>query len=211
MITLRRHEERRYRRRDEQEGWFTFWARAAADHPGLGFGILAFLNEERLPAGASVAPHPACDLEILTFVREGAVAHDDSLGHSGIIHAGEFHRMTATREVRHTEVSASRTGAAHVFQLGLRSSGGGRLRAAEQKRFSTAERRGVWCLVAAPDARRGSLALGADALVYSTLLDLGQHVVHELFDGRSAWLHLVQGEVTLGDLVLTTGDGAGVT
>ena len=81
----------------------------------------------------------------------------------------------------------------------------------EQKRFSAADRRGALCVVASPDARRGSLRVHQDALLYSAMLSPGKHVVHELGQGRCAWLHLVEGEVTLGDVVLSTGDGAGVT
>ena len=81
----------------------------------------------------------------------------------------------------------------------------------EQKRFSTAERRGELCVVASRDARRGSLRLDQDAVLYSAMLEPGRHVVHELAQSRRAWLHIVQGDATLGDLVLTTGDGVGVT
>ena len=87
--------------------------------------------------------------------------------------------------------------------------GGGLEPGYEQKRFSAAERRAGLCVVASPDARRGSLRIHQDALIYSAMLDPGQHVVHELSPGRRAWLHLVQGEAVLGDIVLTTGDGAG--
>ena len=133
------------------------------------------------------------------------------MGRSGVIQAGEFQRMTAGRGLRHSETNASRTEWAHVFQIWLRPSEAGLEPGHEQKRFSAAERRGGLCVVASPDARRGSLRIHQDALVYSAMLDPGQHVIHELSQGRSAWLHLVQGEVTLGDIVLTTGDGAGVT
>jgi len=81
----------------------------------------------------------------------------------------------------------------------------------EQKFFSVAERRGVLCIVASPDGRKGSLRVHQDALIYSSILDVRQHLVHELPQGRIAWLHVVRGEATLGDLVLTTGDGVGVT
>ncbi len=210
MITVVRDEERQHHGRGKQQGWLTFPTGEGASSPG-GFGCLELLNEDRLSPGAGIPHQPQYEAEILTFVREGAVAYDDSLGHSGVIHAGEFHRMTATRAVRHTGVNASRTECAHVFQLWVRPSPVRTEPAHEQKRFSTAERRGGLRLVAAPDGRRGSLRVQADALLYSALLDLGQHVVHELPLRRNAWLHLVQGEVTLGDLVLTAGDGAGVT
>jgi redox-sensitive bicupin YhaK (pirin superfamily) len=119
--------------------------------------------------------------------------------------------MTAGRGLRHRERNASRTAWAHVFQIWLRPSQAEIEPSHEQKRFSVAERRGVLRVVASPDARRGSLRVHQDALTFSALLDPGQHVVHELSPGRSAWLHLVQGEATLADVVLATGDGAGLT
>jgi hypothetical protein len=119
--------------------------------------------------------------------------------------------MTAGNGLRHSETNASRTDWAHVFQIGLRPWEAGIDSSHEQKRFSAAQRRGGLCVVASPDARKGSLRIHQDALMYSALLDPGQHVVHELSQGRRAWLHLVHGEVILGDVVLTAGDGAGFT
>ena len=133
------------------------------------------------------------------------------MGRSGVIHAGEFQRITAGNGIRHSETNASRTDAAHVYQIWLRTSEAALEPTHEQKRFSAANRRGVLCVVASPDGRNGSLHIHQDALVYSAMLHPGQHLVHELSRGRSAWLHLVHGEVLLGDVVLTTGDGAGVT
>ncbi len=210
MITLRRANERYHDRRRKREVWHTFHM-DRADALAGSFGTLEVLDEDRLPPGAGIPRHPHGDAEIVTYVREGALAHEDSMGRSGVIHAGEFQRMTAGRGIRHSETNASRADWAHVFQIWLRPSEAGLEPGHEQKRFSAAERRGGLCVVASPDARRGSLRVQQDALVYSAMLDPGQHVIHELSQGRSAWLHLVQGEVTLGDTVLTTGDGAGVT
>jgi redox-sensitive bicupin YhaK (pirin superfamily) len=211
MITLRRARERHHDRRRKQEVWLTFYPRAQADSLAGGFAALEVLNEDRLPPGAGVPRYPYHDAEIVTYVREGALAYADSMGRSGVIHAGEFQHMTAQRGVRHSETNVSRTDWAHVFQIWLRPSQVGLEPSHEQKRFSTADRRGLLCAVASPDARRGSLRTHQDAVLYSTMLDPGQHVVHELSQGRSAWLHLVQGEVALGDVILTTGDGAGVS
>jgi quercetin 2,3-dioxygenase len=205
MISLRRAQERHHDRRRKQEVWATFYPLAD------GFGILEILDEHRLPPGAGVPRQQRRDAEIVTYVREGALAYEDSMGCSGVIHAGEFQRMTTGHGMRHSETNASRTDSAQVFQIWLRPSEAGLEPGHEQKRFSAAERRGGLCVVGSPDGRRGSLRIHQDALMYSSLLDPGQHVVHELAPGQSAWLHLVQGEVTLGDVVLGTGDGAGIT
>jgi len=210
MITLRRAKDRHHDRRRKREVWLTFYPQDRADPPVDGFGSLEILNEGRLPPGGGVLRHAQRDAEIVTYVREGALAYEESMGCSGVIHAGEFQRMTAGRGARHSHTNLSRADWAHVFQIGLCPSETGLEPSHEQRRFSVAERRGVLCVVASPDARRGSLRIHQDALMYSAILDQGQHVVHELPQGRSAWLHLVQGEGTLGDAVLATGDGAGI-
>ena len=211
MITLRRAEERHHDRSREQEVWLTFFPNGREGPFADGFGSLKILNEGRLPPGGGITRRPHRDAEIVTFVRQGALAWRDSKDNSGLVQAGEFRRMTAGRGVRYRETNASRTDWAHVFQIWLHPARADREPSHEQKRFSTAQRRGRLCVVGSPDGRGGSLRIHQDVGVYSALLDLGKHVVHELLPGRSAWLHLVQGEATLGDLVLTTGDGAGVT
>lgn len=211
MITLRRAEERHYDRHHKQESWLTFYPRDRADPRADRFGQLESLRESRLPPGTTISEDAYHDAEIVTYVREGALAYEDAPGRSGVIQAGEFQGTTAGRGIRRSETNASRSSWARVFQLLLASSEPGLEPGHEQKRFSTAQRRGGLCVVASADARRGSLRIHQDALTCSALLDPGQHVVHELSPGRTAWLHLVEGEVTLGDIVLTTGDGVGVT
>lgn len=210
MIAVRRDGERRHERRREQEAWLTFGSRERGATVANGFGLLEIIGEHRLPPNADVK-HPRHDAEIITYVREGALAYEDSTGRSGIIQAGEFQHMTARRGVRHCETNASRTDWAHVFQIWLRPLEGAIAPSQQQKRFSAAERRGVLRVIASPDARRGSLRIQQDALMCSAMLDPGQHVVHELLSGRSAWLHVVKGVVALGDITLATGDGAGIT
>lgn len=211
MITLRRSGERHHDRRRKHEVWLTFDAKDRDDPLADGFGSLHILDEDRLSPGADLSRRPDSDAEIVIYVCSGALAYDDSTGRAGVIQAGEFRRTTAGRGRRQHEANASRSDSAHVFQIWLRPTQATVDRGHEQKRFSTAERRGGLCVVASPDARRGSLRIHQDALMCSALLDSGQHVVHELAPGRSVWLHLVEGEVSLGDVVLTTGDGIGIT
>jgi redox-sensitive bicupin YhaK (pirin superfamily) len=211
MITLLRAKERHYERHRKQEVWLTFYPRERGNDRADHFGPLESLTERRLPPGAIVSRTPHHDAEIVTYVREGALAYEDSPGCSGVIRAGEFQATTAGRGIRRSEANASRSNWARVFQLLLASSEPGLEPGQEQKRLTAAQRRGGLCVVASADARRGSLRIHQDALMCSALLDPGQHLVHELCPGRTAWLHLVEGEVTLGEIVLTTGDGAGVT
>jgi quercetin 2,3-dioxygenase len=211
MITLRRATERQHDRRGKEEVWHTFHTRAETGSRPDGFAGLAVLDESRLSPGGDVARRPHGELEVVTYVREGALAQEDSTGRSGVVQAGEFQRLTAGPGVRGRERNASSVDDAHVFQLGLGPLPPGVEAGHEQRRFSTAQRRGGLCVVASADRRNGSLCLGQDALMYSALLDAGQHMVHELSPTRSAWLHVVDGEATLDGLMLTAGDGAGFT
>ncbi len=149
------------------------------------------------------------EAEIITYVREGTLAYEDSTGSSGLITAGEFQRMTASRGIRYGESNTSPTEWAHVFQLWLLPSED-LAPGHEQKRFSAAEREGVMRVVASPDGQKGSLRLHQDAFLYSSILDPGQHVIHELSGGRCAWLHIVEGAARCGATAMSTGDGAGV-
>lgn len=211
MITLRRAQERHHERRQQREVWHTFSPGVGADALAEGFGALELLDEVRLPPGAAIPPHRAHqDVEIVTFVREGSLLREDAMGRSGVIHAGEFQCFAAGNALRHSEMNPSRTEWANAFQLWLYPAESGLEPTTEQKRFSASDRRGGLCAVASPDARGGSLRLRQDVVVYSALLDGGQHLVHELEGRRSAWLHVVQGELALDDLVLANGDGAGL-
>jgi redox-sensitive bicupin YhaK (pirin superfamily) len=213
MIRLHRTQDRCRDGRKRAEEWLSF---PRADAPGPfagGFGALESLSEAHLEPGASIPTKPRHDSEIVTYVLEGALSYEDSLGHSGVIQAGEFQRATTGRRIRYRETNVSRVDKAHIFQLWLRPGATGLepLQEQEQKRFSVAERRDRLCVVASEDARNASLRLHEDATLYSALLARGQHVVHELSPGRSAWLHVVRGELSLGETLLTTGDGAGFT
>lgn len=210
MIILCRAQERHHDRRRGRDVWQTFRApNQWPAPPAAGFGSLELLEEVRLPPGASMARHPPHDAEIITYVREGALVHEDSLGTSGVVHAGEFHHRTVGRRTRHSESNVSQSDWAHVFRIWL----GAEMEfepGQEQARFSVAQRRGGLCLTASPDGRRGSLRLRHDAVLFSAVLEPGQHVVHELEPGHISWLHLVHGKVTFGDVTLELGDGAGV-
>lgn len=211
MITLRRDKERHHVHRGKRDVWLTFHPRDQPDPLSDGFGALAQIHEIRLEPGGVAGARPRGEAEIITHVREGALAQEDSTGYSGLLHAGEFQHLSTGRGVRHKETNASRIHAAHVFQIVLRPSEAGLDRAHEQKRFTTAQRRNALCVVVSPDGRKGSLRVHQGALIHSALLDPGHHLVHEIASGRCAWLHVVQGEATLDDIVLSTGDGAGAT
>ncbi len=211
MHIVRRSEERERCARGKQDRWQTFPPGSDADPLAHGFGSLALFEEDRLGPGALLRQEPTLDVEIVTYVREGAVAYRDSLGRSGVVNAGEFQCWNAGHHLRRSESNASRTEPAHVFRMFLRPSQIDGGPSQEQRRVSVAERRGGLRVVAASDARSGALRIHSDAVVCSSLLELGKHVVHELAPARGAWVHIVEGLVTLGELVLRAGDGAGIS
>jgi len=211
MITVRRDTERCHVQRGKHDIWHTFYPQEHPDPLADGFGNLAVFNEMRLPPGGGSRPHRRDEAEIVTYVYKGALAQEDSTGYSGVIQAGEFQRLTTGRAIRHKETNASRTDWAHVFRISLRPSEVGLDCTREQKRFTAAQRRNVLCVIASPDGRKGSLRIHQDTLIYSSILDPGLHLVHELLPGRSDWLHIMYGKAKLNDIVLTQGDGVGVT
>ena len=209
MITLRRANERHLDQVRKQEVWLTFEERASPIDGD--FRALRSFSENLLPPGGVSVVRPSQEAEIVTYVYRGALAQQDSTGSSGVVHAGEFQRMAIGRGIRHKETNASRTHWAHIFRISLRPSEVGSNRAHEQIRFAAAQRRNVLCIVASPDGRQGSLRIRQDALVCSSVLDPGRHLVHELLPGRSAWLHVICGEAASHDVILSNGDGVGVT
>ena len=210
MIALRRNGDRHQLRHKGGEAWFSFARPAGGDRDT--FGAIVRFEEYRLPPGASFPDVQPMDAEILTYVREGALVRAQVSGAATFVHPGEFHRAPSTDTV---PTKVSRTQSAHLFRAWLSATNGTETQARverpeEQRRFSAAERHGLLCVVASPDARNGSLLLRADALVLSAILEPGQHVVHELVEGRIAWLHIVCGQVALGSIELNEGDGVGL-
>lgn len=211
MITPRRDPERHHARRRRHDVWLTFYPHPSGDSLATGFYGLEVFTENRLPPGAGVSPQPRRQAETVTYVLQGALAQQESNGRFNVLRAGEFQRRSTPNGIHHSERNASSTEWAHIFRISLNPSSTDLTEDQEQKCFSAAERQGALCVVASPDGRNGSLRVQQDMVVLSAILDPGQHLVHELTAGRCAWLHIVLGEVAVGDIVLTAGDGAGIT
>jgi redox-sensitive bicupin YhaK (pirin superfamily) len=211
-MAVRRNEERQHLKRRAHDAWLTFGLGTRSRRYSRGFGALLGFDEARLPPGAAaqVARNTVYDVEVVTYVLEGSVSARDSRGRQRSLDAGEFQRRHAARSDRTGYRNASPGDWAHTFQIALRRPRADVDREVEQKRFAGGDRRNGLCMVASPDGRGGSLQLRSDALIYSAMLQLGQHVVHELPPGRGAWLHIVQGEARVGNVVLKTGDGLGI-
>ena len=191
--------------------WLTFYPQAYTYPPDEGFGVISILNEVKLPPNGGAVSNLESESELITYVHKGALALEGPMGRSGVITAGEFQCMIIGRLLGQRITNASRTDPAHFFRIYLRLRpsllGGDCVDA--QTRFTAAQRRNVLCAVASPDARKASLRIHADAAVYSSILDPGRHIVHELPQGRKAWIHIVYGRIKSNEVELAGGDGMG--
>jgi len=177
----------------------------------IGFRSLRVINEDWVQAGHGFPMHPHRDMEIITYLLEGALEHKDSMGNGSTIRPGDGQRMSAGTGVRHSEANASETEAAHLLQIWILPDRSGHKPGYEQKSFPEAEKRGQFRLIAGPDGKDGSVTIHQDARLYVSLLEPGQEVKFELSSGRYAWLQVAKGAVELNGKSLTQGDGAAVT
>lgn len=191
-----------------QDARLTFGPKA--QEPFDRFGSLEVLREGKFVHRTAVS-EPRHNAEIITYVYGGNLAFEDSSGLTGVLRQGDFQRMTAGSGLRYSEMNISTEHQAHVFQFWLRPDRWELQPGHEKRRFTVAERRGGLRLVASPRGIDGSLSIHQDAFLYSAILATGQHVVHPIGVGRGVWLHIVEGSVTVGSVVLETGDGAGIS
>lgn len=178
------------------------------DPAHMGFGPLRVINDDRVAPGGGFAPHPHADMEIISYVLEGGLQHQDSLGNGSIIRPGDVQRMSAGTGIRHSEYNASKTEPVHFLQIWIIPERPGIAPGYEQKAFAASEKQGRLRLVASRDGRDGSVTVHQDADMYATLLDKGHAVTHELRAGRGAWIHVARGSVSLNGTKLHAGDGA---
>ena len=181
------------------------------DPEHMGFRALRVINEDRVIPGAGFPLHAHRDMEIVTYVLEGALEHKDTLGNSSVIRPGEVQRMSAGTGIRHSEYNASKSDGVHFLQIWLLPGKPGIAPGYEQRDFAAEEKRGKWRLVASPDGRDQSVTVHQDADVYATLLGEGDKLAFDLRPGRYAWLQVARGHVTLADGAMKEGDGAAIS
>jgi redox-sensitive bicupin YhaK (pirin superfamily) len=174
----------------------------------MGFRALRVINEDRVQPGQGFPTHGHRDMEILSYVLAGALAHRDSLGTGSVIRPGDVQRMSAGTGVRHSEYNASAVEPVHFLQIWIEPSRRGLEPGYEQRSYPDCEKRNRLRLVASPDGRHGSLTLQQDAHLYAALLDPGASVTHALAAGRHGWVQVARGAVTLNGQPLDQGDGA---
>jgi redox-sensitive bicupin YhaK (pirin superfamily) len=211
MMNLRRAAERG----GADHGWLntkhTFSFAEYSDPKHLGFRALRVINDDRVTAGQGFGTHPHRDMEIISYVLEGALAHRDSTGTDGVITPGDVQRMSAGTGVRHSEQNGSKTEGVHFLQIWIQPDRLGVKPSYEQKRFGPEEKQGRLRLIASPDGADGSVTLNADTRLYASVLGAGQAVSLELAPGRHTWVHVARGEVKVNGQTLAAGDGAALS
>jgi quercetin 2,3-dioxygenase len=208
MLTIRKSQERGY----ADHGWlkshhsFSFAGYYDPEH--MGWGNLRVINEDRVAPGMGFGTHGHRDMEIVSYVVSGSLAHKDSMGNGTAIPPGDIQRMSAGRGVRHSEFNHAKDDTTHFFQIWIEPNQRGIEPSYEQKTFSETEKRGSLRLVASPDGAQGSVRIHADAALYAGLIDGTESVALPLNPKRKAYVHLVKGVLKVNGQRLLTGDAA---
>jgi len=208
MMTIRKATERGHAEHGWLDSHHTFSFADYYDPAHMGFRALRVINDDRVAGGKGFGPHPHRDMEILSYVLEGALAHKDSTGTSGVIRPGDVQRMSAGSGVVHSEHNASSDAEVHFLQIWLVPSKRSIAPGYEQKTFG--DTKGRLRLVASPDGGDGSLTIHTDARVYAGIFDAGERAELALAQGRGAWLHVARGQVKINGELLGEGDGVAI-
>lgn len=196
-------------------GWLdtshTFAFAGYHDPEHMGFRTLRVINEDRVQGGKGFGAHSHSDMEIVTYVLEGALAHSDSMGNRSTIVPGDVQRMTAGTGVTHSEFNPRPQEPVHFLQIWILPDRRGLAPGYEQKAIPEAEERGALRLVASRDGRDGSVTIHQDVDLYASRLLPGERVKHAVASGRHAWLQVVTGRIELNGTALGAGDGAAVS
>ena len=210
MLTLRKAADRGRADHGWLNSYHTFSFADYHDPRHMGFGALRVINDDTVQGGHGFPLHPHRDMEIMSYVLDGALEHKDSTGTGAVIRPGDVQLMSAGTGVRHSERNASREETVHFLQIWIVPKFTGTKPRYQQKLFDASEKRGRLRLIASPDGAEGSLTIGQDARVYAGLLRGGESAGYRLAEGRKAYVHVARGEVTLNGERMTGGDGAAI-
>jgi len=211
MISIRKNQERGHANHGWLNTYFTFSFADYYDPKHVQFRTLRVLNDDRIAAGAGFPEHPHREMEIITYVLEGGLAHRDSMGNGSVIRPGDVQYMSAGTGVTHSEFNASKSEPAHLLQIWMLPEKKGLKPVYGQKNFAESEKRGKLRLVASPDGRDGSVTVRQDNELYATVLGKGESVRHELKPERHAYVQVARGSVKLNGTQLQEGDGAAIS
>lgn len=208
MLTIRKAEDRGHANHGWLNSYHSFSFANYYDPQHMGFRSLRVINEDTIAPGAGFPTHPHRDMEIITYVVSGAVAHKDSIGNTETIGAGGIQRFSAGTGITHSEFNPSNTEALHLLQIWILPEQHGTTPSYEQKEFSTAIKRSQWRALANRDETDGAVKLHQDAALYATILEPGERLTYALNVDRHAWVQIVRGEVTINGTTLDKGDAA---
>lgn len=211
MITIRKSVERGHANHGWLDTYHTFSFANYHNPKHMGFRALRVINEDRVNPGAGFGTHAHSDMEIITYVLEGALEHKDSLGTGSIIKPGEVQRMSAGTGIRHSEFNHSQTDSVHLLQIWLLPETKGLPASYEQREFKIAQNSGKLHLVAAQTGRENAITVHQDVDLYAAVLEPNQQVLHTLQPQRHAWVQVARGKIMLNGLPLNQGDGAALS
>ncbi len=208
MMTLRRANERGHAEHGWLDSYHTFSFADYHDDEHMGFRALRVINEDRVAPGKGFGTHGHQDMEIISYVLEGALEHKDSIGTGSVIRPGDVQRMSAGTGVRHSEFNASKEEQVHFLQIWITPDKAGHAPGYEEKRFTVEDKQGRLRLVASPDGRDGSVTIHQDATLYAGVFKEGERATFEIAPRRYAWVHVAKGSVRVNGEVLRAGDAA---
>ncbi len=211
MIQIRRANERGHANHGWLDTHYTFSFSDYYDPKFMGFRSLRVINEDWVQPGHGFPTHSHHDMEIVTYVLEGALEHKDSMGTGSVLRPGEVQKMSAGTGIRHSEFNPSKSEPVHLYQIWILPEKEGIKPMYEQKAIPAEDKRGKLKLVASPKDSNGAVKLYQDAELYATEVEAAQSVEHKLGPGRSAWVQVARGSVIVNGNELQTGDGAAVT
>jgi len=211
MIQIRKSNERGHANHGWLDTHFTFSFADYYDPMHVHFRTLRVMNDDRVAGGGGFPMHPHRDMEIVTYVLEGALEHRDSIGNGSVIRPGDIQYMSAGTGVTHSEFNASQTDPVHLYQIWMFPEKQGLKPAYGQKNFSLTDKRGKLRLLVSPDGRDGSVKIRQDNELYATVLSDGETVRHDLKPERHAYVQVARGSVTLNGTKLDQGDGAAIS
>jgi redox-sensitive bicupin YhaK (pirin superfamily) len=211
LINIRKSNDRGRANHGWLDTHFTFSFADYFDQEHVQFRTLRVMNDDRVAGGGGFPMHPHRDMEIVTYVLEGALEHRDSMGNGSVIKPGDVQYMSAGSGVTHSEFNPSKTEPVHLYQIWMLPEKKGLKPSYDQKNFSETEKRGKLRLVASPDGRDGSLKIRQDNELYATVLGKGDSVKHALKPERHAYVQVARGSVKLNGQQLAEGDGAAIS
>lgn len=206
MIEIRKGDDRGYADHGWLQSFHSFSFAGYHDPRHMGFGPLRVINEDRIAPGTGFGAHGHRDMEIISYVLEGGLAHRDNMGNGSVIRPGDVQRMSAGRGVMHSEFNHEKAGQTHFLQIWIEPSVRGIEPGYEEKRFEAAAKRGRLALIASADARDGSVKIHQDASVYAGLFDGDERAELELAPGRRIYVHLARGALVANGQALVAGD-----